>query len=310
MAGARWCHFFTGVGSCQWNAANNNDVWVRMTPNASGTACIALSGLDVSLQSIVVNDPNTDGDNNPCTCGGCGNGQYWNVVFCPRNAIYGSTAGTGANQQHCFPVTAGQAYYLVVDGNGGAESSLMISEVSNLLNPLPVELGDFWLQVQSAGVELNWLTLSELNNAGFTVMGAGPEFNFQPIGYVAGVGTSPKIQQYQFIDPNPLPGLNLYRLRQEDFNCGVHHHQVLEAYVDGREIMLATQLNGDVWQGYNGSETTVALQLINLARQEVWHQQLQTKGTFTIHADMLPAGIYVLQGQTEVQTYSWKLLRP
>jgi len=76
---------FQGGITCDWNAANNNDVWIKFTPTATNV-CIAISGLVDNLQSVVVKDPNTDGDNNACT--GASGGQYWQLVSCPRDNIF------------------------------------------------------------------------------------------------------------------------------------------------------------------------------------------------------------------------------
>ncbi|MBK9457949.1 MAG: hypothetical protein IPN94_00580 [Sphingobacteriales bacterium] len=121
-----------GGATCAWNGNNNNDVWIKFTP-INTNVCISISGLDGNLQSIVVEDSNADGDNNPCTgvapTGGA-NDTRWTVVSCPRNAIYTTTNGSPLNQQHCFSATIGKTYYMVVDGSGGAESPFYISGVS------------------------------------------------------------------------------------------------------------------------------------------------------------------------------------
>jgi hypothetical protein len=118
-----------GGVNCQWNNANNNDVWIKYTATASNT-CISISGISgtgVALQSIVVTDANTN-DNNPCTQvpKTATNDPNWQVVSCPRPSIYGTTAGTQFNQQHCFTSEIGKTYYLVVDGDGGAASKFWI----------------------------------------------------------------------------------------------------------------------------------------------------------------------------------------
>lgn len=119
-----------GGVTCGWNFANNNDVWIKYTAAAANT-CLSISGISgtsVSLQSIVVTDANRDNDNNPCTqvARTSTNDPNWQVVSCPRPSIYGTTAGTQFNQQHCFTSEIGKTYYLVVDGDGGAVSKFWI----------------------------------------------------------------------------------------------------------------------------------------------------------------------------------------
>jgi len=122
-----------GGVACSWNGANNNDVWLQFVPTSTNV-CISISGLDFSLQSVVVQDANQDGDNNPCTANviSGGNDQRWTLVSCPVSSIYTTSAGTLRNQNHCFTAVTGQTYYLVVDGNGGAESPFYIGAVSGL----------------------------------------------------------------------------------------------------------------------------------------------------------------------------------
>jgi hypothetical protein len=125
--------------TCEWNARNNNDVWIKYTATASNT-CLTISGIiggGNNLQSIVVTDANVDNDNNPCTgpLPSGGNDSRWKLVSCPRPLIYGLTTGSALNQQHCFTSEIGKTYYLVVDGEGGALSKFWIwgSTFNNVL---------------------------------------------------------------------------------------------------------------------------------------------------------------------------------
>jgi hypothetical protein len=85
-----------GGQTCGWNFANNNDVWIKYVATNSNT-CISISGISgsgVSLQSIVVTDSNSDGDNNPCTQvpKTSTNDPNWIISSCPRPSIYGTAA--------------------------------------------------------------------------------------------------------------------------------------------------------------------------------------------------------------------------
>jgi hypothetical protein len=116
--------------TCGWNFANNNEVWIKYTAEKT-TTCLTVSGIsgtNVSLQSIVVTDANRDGDNNPCTqiARTSTNDPNWMIASCPRPSVYQTTAGTQYNQQHCFTSEVGKDYYLVVDGDGGANSKFHV----------------------------------------------------------------------------------------------------------------------------------------------------------------------------------------
>lgn len=118
-----------GGVACGWNFANNNDVWVKYIAKAT-TTCLSISGISgvgVALQSVVVTDVNTN-DSDPCTQlpRTSTNDPNWQVVSCPRPSIYATTAGSQLNQQHCFTSEIGKTYYLVIDGDGGANSKFWI----------------------------------------------------------------------------------------------------------------------------------------------------------------------------------------
>jgi hypothetical protein len=114
-----------GGQTCDWNAINNNDVWIKHTATSTYT-CLSISGISpvnpgdpANLQSIVVTDANLDFDNNPCT-GPAPSGENdprWQLVSCPRNAIYSTPSGTTINQQHCFTSIPGKDYFFIVDGS-------------------------------------------------------------------------------------------------------------------------------------------------------------------------------------------------
>ena len=223
---------FTG---CQWNAANNNDVWIKFQPDATDV-CIAISGLVDNLQSIIVTDPNADGDNNPCT--GAGNGTYWNVLNCPRTGdnIYAAVTGTSRNQNHCFTAVIGQTYYLVVDGNGGAESPFYITGISGL-TPLPITLVSFTAELEERVVELFWETASQINNDYFVVERSQDGIDWEVIEQMNGAGNSAELLSYITYDFYPLSAVSYYRLKQVDYD-GKTSYSDIRSVVNTENLMI------------------------------------------------------------------------
>lgn len=213
--GANTWGTFNGGVTCGWNFANNNDVWIAFVAHEE-QVCINISGLNDDLQSVVVSDPNTDGDNDPCT--GANGGQYWTLESCPSPSIYSTTAGTDNNQNHCFSATIGQTYYLVVDGNGGAESSFYVSGIAGTLYNLPVELMNFDITCQDEKPVLMWETASEYNNDYFIIQHTFDGYHYSNIGSIDGAGTTSEKQTYRFniIDPSYFNGY--FRLKQVDYD--------------------------------------------------------------------------------------------
>jgi hypothetical protein len=89
----------------------------------------------------------------------------------------------------------------------------------NVAFPLPVELASFVSFVNKNNVQLNWTTVSEINNAGFDIERKPVVSNtWDKIGNVAGNGTTNESKNYSFSDNGLQTGSYNYRLKQIDFN--------------------------------------------------------------------------------------------
>jgi hypothetical protein len=222
---------FSGGSTCAWNGNNDNDTWIKFIAE-SNTICVNISGIDQNLQSIVVTDPNTDGDNNPCT--GANGGQYWQLVSCPDNTgtandIYNMTAGTQKNQNHCFSANPGQTYYLVVDGNGGAESPFFINGLLGTQFVLPIDLMSFIYKCNNSSIQLNWVTLTEANNNYFTLLASTNAKEWLEIGNVNGAGNSNEIKEYSYSVPSSFSNYNYFKLKQTDFDGKYTYSKIIVA---------------------------------------------------------------------------------
>lgn len=92
---------------------------------------------------------------------------------------------------------------------------------------LPVELVSFAGSIQGASVGLHWQTATERSNDFFTVERSADSRLFSEIGRRHGAGTTTEPQSYQFTDPDPMSGVNYYRLRQTDFDGGHTYSHVV-----------------------------------------------------------------------------------
>jgi len=91
--------------------------------------------------------------------------------------------------------------------------------LSNALSePLPIELGDFSAACTAGGVNLQWLTLSEVNNNYFTIERSMDSQSWETLAEVPGAGNSNTMLQYSVNDERPFNGISYYRLRQTDYN--------------------------------------------------------------------------------------------
>ncbi|MEM8908810.1 MAG: hypothetical protein AAGD05_13265, partial [Bacteroidota bacterium] len=92
--------------------------------------------------------------------------------------------------------------------------------------PLPVELASFTVRKVAKGAQLDWVTVSEVNNDRFVVERSADGRIFESISTLNGNGTTTSSQSYQYFDEQVLPGINYYRLRQVDLDGTAHLSEV------------------------------------------------------------------------------------
>jgi hypothetical protein len=88
----------------------------------------------------------------------------------------------------------------------------------NASGPLPVTLTFFTAEKAGDASLLGWETASEVNNSHFDIERSKPNGSWEKIGEVEGNGTTNTSQLYSYTDDAPAKGLNIYRLKQVDFD--------------------------------------------------------------------------------------------
>lgn len=85
---------------------------------------------------------------------------------------------------------------------------------------LPVEYSDFRVDYNHIDktVNLNWTTLTEIENAGFEIQRSVDGINYEVVGWVDGNGNSTVENRYYFPDVVENAGVYYYQLNQIDFN--------------------------------------------------------------------------------------------
>ena len=98
---------------------------------------------------------------------------------------------------------------------------------------MPIELLDFTAKLKNDVLELNWATVSELNNDYFTIERATDIEHFEPLQNVPGSRTTHDLHNYSTVDPAPVFGKAYYRLKQTDFDGGFSYSHVVAVDYDG-----------------------------------------------------------------------------
>ncbi len=112
------------------------------------------------------------------------------------------------------------SFVMIEISNGPNTTTCVYDENGGLLpnNPLPVQLLSFKVQPQGNKNRVSWKTASETDNDYFTLQHARDGLNWKVIDNVDGQGTTSEQNQYTLYDHGIAPGLNYYRLIQNDFD--------------------------------------------------------------------------------------------
>lgn len=169
---------------------------------------------------------------------------------------------------------------------------------------LPVELSAFTAQkIDNKRSLLNWITANEDGNVGFQIERATDGRNFQEIGFVSGAGNSRNENSYTFIDENPLPGINYYRLRQLDLDGKTAFSDVKSLTFGGmiKELSVFPNPANDFLQ-ISGFESGSSIQLFNSSGKEIGSYTVDENGRINI--SQLRAGSYVIQVANKVARFT------
>jgi len=91
-------------------------------------------------------------------------------------------------------------------------------EVDVTVPILPIKLTNFQVKIENKTILLNWETITETNNQGFSIERSKDGINWEKIGWQDGRGNSLVPHSYRHVDETPLSGTSYYRLQQVDFD--------------------------------------------------------------------------------------------
>lgn len=179
---------------------------------------------------------------------------------------------------------------------------------------MPIELVSFTGEVVKEHVQLDWITMNEHNNEYMAVEHSDDGKSFVEIGHVNGQGSSSIRQNYHFVDEQPTPGVNYYRLVQYDFDGTSRIHPILKIELEHKDI---GSINARVYPNPAVSTTVVAWDADEHNITEIYLYDLngrvqrfyrQAPGSQRLDLDLtnLPAGHYIVRIQQHAAT---KLLR-
>lgn len=110
-------------------------------------------------------------------------------------------------------------YAKAVNTNRSLTGSAVQSGTSLTCNiPLSIELTSFTGEPLNEGNELKWSTEKETNNDYFMVEATSDGINYKSLGIIKGANNSININNYRFIDRDPIAAVTYYRFKQVDYD--------------------------------------------------------------------------------------------
>ncbi len=190
---------------------------------------------------------------------------------------------------------------------------------------LPVELFSFKGSAKANGVQLNWTTASETDNAGFTLLRNGVEVaNFNNTNALKGQGTTSSHTRYSYVDQSATLGSYVYTLRSEDYSGLIHDYNMtvtveVTELDGGVSVEPSYALDQNYPNPFNPSTTIkytmkeageATLKVYDVLGRQVFEQtKVSVKGdnnSINFNASGLTSGMYFYQMTTEGFTSQMK----
>lgn len=156
------------------------------------------------------------------------------------------------------------SYFVIVDGsvvNDTAEAGPYMLEVK--CASLPIELLSFTGVPTKEGIQLDWVTASEIAFEGFHLQRSDDGINWNNLYWQISKGSPESQAEYRYMDKEPLSGANYYRLRSVDLDGTVNISSIIQISYTGKEskaeFSIYPTLTAD-WLNIRGGEVGKTIQ--------------------------------------------------
>ena len=171
---------------------------------------------------------------------------------------------------------------------------------------LPIELVGFNVQsINSSSVEINWKTISEINNDYFTVERSQDNQIWDFVDKIDGAGNSTETITYYSYDDDPQNGTMYYRLKQTDFDGQYSYSEIKSVRIEiVQEVEVSAYPNptSTLVQITSTPSELETVRVYNSFGQEVTVQVQQFKkqdNETVLDFSQLDSGVYIIQTKTK-----------
>ena len=288
-------------GSCDWNDANNNTAWFEFQATGA-TVNLSISGETANsrpshgtkineTQSVIIYAAGcsaADMASSTIPTGGCPiyssglNGESDNISY----SITGLTAGLD--------------YYLLIDGNSGAQSNFYISATTGMAN-CAIVLPVTWLSVEATCTDQNrlitWKVANQVNNNYFEILKSKDGIHFQVIGKMKGNQNLEEIKNFEYTDQeyNNIPS-PYYKIRQVDMNGKTSDSPIVNCSTNSSEIiqLLPNPFSSLLYLHHSANPTYIIHIVDAIGRIMAMEESTSFNKEIAIHTENWPAGIYFI----------------
>ncbi len=277
------------------NGFQSTDVGFNMEYGLSvainGDGRIAVGGTNDNFAVVLYNSDGTpdntfSNDGIQITNIGLGGSRISSLAF-----ANGKLYATGSGE---FPGSLGVvARYLIAEGG-----------------PVPVTLLDFTGSLLNTSVLLHWKIATEKNLSAFIIERSGDGIHFIQINSVPSLGATSFVRNYSIIDPQPLRGINFYRLKMVDIDGKFSYSNVVAVKINanGRLLVFPNPAKRILFVEANGNELG-NFEIVDNAGRKLRQMKISLNGktSFSIDISNLSSGIYNLilykKETTEIQKF-------
>lgn len=161
------------------------------------------------------------------------------------------------------------------------------------INPLPVELVSFTGAAENEVVTLDWVTLSEVNCASFTLEKSRDAQNWISFAEVQGAGNSSVKKSYSHTDENPFGDVSYYRLKQTDFNGDYAYFGPISVQLNGAVFLYPNPANQQV--NIVGCNDSKLINIYSVTGQLLDVELFTDQNSTFFSVESFPNGIYYVQ---------------
>lgn len=193
-------------------------------------------------------------------------------------------------------------YTIALTVNNGSCSLTTTEEITiNAVIALPIEIVSFEANLNETEKEvtLKWVTASETNNSHFELQRSLDGSRFDYLKVIGGQGNSNQLQSYSFVDKNPVPGVNYYRLKQVDFDGTHTYSNIVSAQIVTKSVIasvIPNPINDRAIVRFGEKlPARTKLQVLSSMGQVIATYLAEDKFSQEINLDRFEKGVYFLR---------------